>query len=57
GLWRRNRTAFRIQIEKVHGVISSKSGLSALEEKHLAKRARHSQEDDCYMFKRCLTRS
>ncbi|KAK1784224.1 hypothetical protein P4O66_003951, partial [Electrophorus voltai] len=31
-----------------HGVISSKSGLSALEEKHLAKRARHSQEDDCY---------
>ncbi|KAK1784315.1 hypothetical protein P4O66_019114 [Electrophorus voltai] len=45
---RRNRTAFRIQIEKVHGVICSESGLSALEEKHLAKRARHSQEDDCY---------
>ncbi|KAK1784462.1 hypothetical protein P4O66_008815, partial [Electrophorus voltai] len=32
----------------VHGVICSESGLSALEEKHLAKRARHSQEDDCY---------
>ncbi|XP_035385656.1 uncharacterized protein LOC118241976 [Electrophorus electricus] len=45
---RQNRTAFRIQVEKVHGVICSKSGLSALEEKHLAKRARHSQEDDCY---------
>ncbi|XP_035378444.1 nuclear valosin-containing protein-like [Electrophorus electricus] len=45
---RRNRTAFRIQVEKVHGVICSESGLSALEEKHLAKRARHSQEDDCY---------
>uniref|UniRef100_A0A4W4EGB2 AAA+ ATPase domain-containing protein n=1 Tax=Electrophorus electricus TaxID=8005 RepID=A0A4W4EGB2_ELEEL len=44
---RRNRTAFRIQVEKVHGVICSESGLSALEEKHLAKRARHSQEDDC----------
>ncbi|KAK1784122.1 hypothetical protein P4O66_021160, partial [Electrophorus voltai] len=43
---RQNRTAFRIQVEKVHGVICSKSGLSALEEKHLAKRARHSQEDD-----------
>ncbi|KAK1792728.1 hypothetical protein P4O66_012649 [Electrophorus voltai] len=43
---RRNRTAFRIQVEKVHGVICSESGLSALEEKHLAKRARHSQEDD-----------
>ncbi|KAK1801991.1 hypothetical protein P4O66_022222, partial [Electrophorus voltai] len=42
----RNRTAFRIQVEKVHGVICSESGLSALEEKHLAKRARHSQEDD-----------
>uniref|UniRef100_A0AAY5EAG1 AAA+ ATPase domain-containing protein n=1 Tax=Electrophorus electricus TaxID=8005 RepID=A0AAY5EAG1_ELEEL len=35
---RRNRTAFRIQVEKVHGVICSESGLSALEEKHLAKR-------------------
>ncbi|KAL7841807.1 hypothetical protein SRHO_G00254980 [Serrasalmus rhombeus] len=43
---RRNRTAFRIQVEKVHGVICSESGLSPLEDKHLAKRARRSQDDD-----------
>ncbi|XP_036439248.1 nuclear valosin-containing protein-like isoform X2 [Colossoma macropomum] len=43
---RRNRTAFRIQVEKVHGVICSESGLSTLEDKHLAKRARRSQDDD-----------
>ncbi|XP_066507015.1 nuclear valosin-containing protein-like [Hoplias malabaricus] len=42
---RRNRTAFRIQVEKVHNVLCSESGLS-LEDKHLAKRARRSQEDD-----------
>ncbi|XP_053087023.1 nuclear valosin-containing protein-like isoform X1 [Pangasianodon hypophthalmus] len=43
---RRNKTAFRIQVEKVHRVICNESGLSALEEKHLAKRARRSKEDD-----------
>ncbi|XP_076866743.1 nuclear valosin-containing protein-like isoform X2 [Brachyhypopomus gauderio] len=43
---RRNRTAFRIQVEKVYGALCSESGVSALEEKHLAKRARRSQEDD-----------
>uniref|UniRef100_A0A8C1V6S8 Nuclear VCP like n=1 Tax=Cyprinus carpio TaxID=7962 RepID=A0A8C1V6S8_CYPCA len=37
---RRNRTAFRIQVEKVHAVICSESDISALENKHLAKRAR-----------------
>uniref|UniRef100_A0A9J8D205 Nuclear VCP like n=2 Tax=Cyprinus carpio TaxID=7962 RepID=A0A9J8D205_CYPCA len=42
---RRNRTAFRIQVEKVHAVICSESDISALENKHLAKRARRSQED------------
>ncbi|XP_026135070.1 nuclear valosin-containing protein-like [Carassius auratus] len=42
---RRNRTAFRIQVEKVHAVICSESDVSALEDKHLAKRARHNQED------------
>uniref|UniRef100_A0A8C2EP98 Nuclear VCP like n=1 Tax=Cyprinus carpio TaxID=7962 RepID=A0A8C2EP98_CYPCA len=35
---RRNRTAFRIQVEKVHAVICSESDISALENKHLAKR-------------------
>ncbi|KAF5898761.1 nuclear valosin-containing protein-like isoform X1, partial [Clarias magur] len=43
---RRNKTAFRIQVEKVHTVLCNESGLSALEEKHLAKRARRSKEDD-----------
>ncbi|MCI4394939.1 hypothetical protein PGIGA_G00174680 [Pangasianodon gigas] len=43
---RRNKTAFRIQVEKVHRVICNESGLSALEDKHLAKRARRSKEDD-----------
>ncbi|XP_060772841.1 nuclear valosin-containing protein-like isoform X2 [Neoarius graeffei] len=43
---RRNKTAFRIQVEKVHMVICKESGLSALEDKHLAKRARRSKEDD-----------
>ncbi|XP_030627049.1 nuclear valosin-containing protein-like [Chanos chanos] len=43
---RRNRTAFRIQVEKVHSVICSESGLSSFEDKHLAKRARHAQEED-----------
>uniref|UniRef100_A0AAY4EZQ1 AAA+ ATPase domain-containing protein n=1 Tax=Denticeps clupeoides TaxID=299321 RepID=A0AAY4EZQ1_9TELE len=39
---RRNRTAFRIQVEKVYNVINKESvGVSALEDKHLAKRARH----------------
>uniref|UniRef100_A0A8C1Z110 Nuclear VCP like n=1 Tax=Cyprinus carpio TaxID=7962 RepID=A0A8C1Z110_CYPCA len=40
---RRNRTAFRIQVEKVHAVICSESDISALENKHLAKRARRNR--------------
>ncbi|KAJ8248497.1 hypothetical protein GJAV_G00242660 [Gymnothorax javanicus] len=43
---RRNKTAFRIQVEKVHGVICSEAGVTDLESKHLSKRARHSQEAD-----------
>ncbi|XP_067277904.1 nuclear valosin-containing protein-like isoform X2 [Pseudorasbora parva] len=42
---RRNRTAFRIQVEKVHALICSESDISALEDNHLAKRARRSRED------------
>ncbi|XP_052006680.1 nuclear valosin-containing protein-like isoform X3 [Xyrauchen texanus] len=42
---RRNRTAFRIQVEKVHAAICSESEITTLENKHLAKRARHSQVD------------
>ncbi|XP_051945638.1 nuclear valosin-containing protein-like [Xyrauchen texanus] len=42
---RRNRTAFRIQVEKVHAAICSKSEITALENKHSAKRARLRQED------------
>lgn len=42
---RRNKTAFRIQVEKIHGVICDESGLNDLENKHLAKRARHSEKD------------
>ncbi|KAK3523319.1 hypothetical protein QTP86_029507 [Hemibagrus guttatus] len=43
---RKNKTAFRIQVEKVHKVICDESGFSALEDKHLAKRARRSKEDE-----------
>ncbi|XP_065105804.1 nuclear valosin-containing protein-like isoform X2 [Paramisgurnus dabryanus] len=42
---RRNRTAFRIQVEKVHAALCSKSDIAVLESKHLTKRARLSQED------------
>ncbi|XP_062864853.1 nuclear valosin-containing protein-like isoform X3 [Trichomycterus rosablanca] len=42
---RRNKTAFRIQVEKVYDVIHTESGLSPPEEEHSAKRARRSQED------------
>lgn len=42
---RRNRTAFRIQVEKVHAALCSKSDIAVLESKHLVKRARLSQED------------
>ncbi|KAM9803740.1 nuclear valosin-containing protein-like [Neosynchiropus ocellatus] len=38
---RRNKTAFRIQVEKVYQVIMQDSGLDELESKHLAKRAKH----------------
>ncbi|XP_042358736.1 nuclear valosin-containing protein-like isoform X3 [Plectropomus leopardus] len=42
---RRNKTAFRIQVEKVYEVIMKESGLNHLESKHLAKRAKHSHND------------
>ncbi|XP_056616749.1 nuclear valosin-containing protein-like [Triplophysa dalaica] len=42
---RRNRTAFRIQVEKVHAAISSKCDISVLENKHLVKRARLDGDD------------
>ncbi|XP_063048322.1 nuclear valosin-containing protein-like isoform X2 [Engraulis encrasicolus] len=37
---RRNRTAFRIQVEKIYDVIIKESDDTSLEDKHLAKRAR-----------------
>ncbi|XP_030011659.1 nuclear valosin-containing protein-like isoform X1 [Sphaeramia orbicularis] len=42
---RRNKTAFRIQVEKVYQVIMKDNGLDDLESKHLAKRAKHSHND------------
>ncbi|XP_032408520.1 nuclear valosin-containing protein-like isoform X1 [Xiphophorus hellerii] len=39
---RRNRTAFRIQVEKVYDAVKEDSDLNDLESKHLAKRARSS---------------
>ncbi|XP_062256914.1 nuclear valosin-containing protein-like isoform X2 [Platichthys flesus] len=43
---RRNKTAFRIQVEKVYEAIMKESGLNYLESKHLAKRAKHSHKDN-----------
>ncbi|XP_022624790.1 nuclear valosin-containing protein-like isoform X3 [Seriola dumerili] len=43
---RRNKTAFRIQVEKVYVAIMKESGLDHLESKHLAKRAKHSHNDN-----------
>ncbi|XP_023118596.1 nuclear valosin-containing protein-like isoform X1 [Amphiprion ocellaris] len=42
---RRNKTAFRIQVEKVYEAVMKESGLNDLETKHLAKRAKHSHND------------
>lgn len=42
---RRNKTAFRIQVEKVYDAILKETGLNDLESKHLAKRAKHSHND------------
>ncbi|XP_018548985.1 nuclear valosin-containing protein-like isoform X3 [Lates calcarifer] len=42
---RRNKTAFRIQVEKVYDAIMKDPGLNLLESKHLAKRAKHSHND------------
>ncbi|XP_008279730.1 nuclear valosin-containing protein-like isoform X1 [Stegastes partitus] len=42
---RRNKTAFRIQVEKVYEAVTKESGLNDLETKHLAKRAKHSHND------------
>ncbi|XP_074531519.1 nuclear valosin-containing protein-like isoform X3 [Halichoeres trimaculatus] len=43
---RRNKTAFRIQVEKVYEAIMKESGLGDLESKHLAKKAKHSHNND-----------
>ncbi|XP_061043316.1 nuclear valosin-containing protein-like isoform X2 [Eubalaena glacialis] len=48
---RRKRNAFRIQVEKVFSIISSEKELKdlpELEDGHLAKRARHGEEDNEY---------
>ncbi|XP_060156868.1 nuclear valosin-containing protein-like isoform X2 [Globicephala melas] len=48
---RRKRNAFRIQVEKVFSIISSEKELKdlpELEDEHLAKRARHGEEDNEY---------
>ncbi|KAM9706444.1 nuclear valosin-containing protein-like isoform 1-T1 [Dama dama] len=48
---RRKRNAFRIQVEKVFSIISSEKehkDLADLEDEHLAKRARHGEEDNEY---------
>ncbi|XP_041921938.1 nuclear valosin-containing protein-like [Alosa sapidissima] len=42
---RRNRTAFRIQVEKTYDVINKDADITTLEDKHLAKRARRQEED------------
>ncbi|XP_035771466.1 nuclear valosin-containing protein-like [Neolamprologus brichardi] len=42
---RRNKTAFRIQVEKVYEAVMKDSGLNELESKHLAKRAKHGHRD------------
>ncbi|XP_039994823.1 nuclear valosin-containing protein-like [Xiphias gladius] len=43
---RRNKTAFRIQVEKVYEAIVKESGLNHLENKNFAKRAKHSHNED-----------
>lgn len=42
---RRNKTAFRIQVEKAYAAIMDESGLNDLENKHLEKRFKHSHKD------------
>ncbi|XP_062286184.1 nuclear valosin-containing protein-like isoform X1 [Scomber scombrus] len=42
---RRNKTAFRIQVDKVYQAIMNESGLNDLESKHLAKKAKHNHTD------------
>ncbi|XP_012588160.1 PREDICTED: nuclear valosin-containing protein-like [Condylura cristata] len=49
---RRKRNAFRIQVEKVFNIISNEKeikDITELEDEHLAKRARQSEEDNEYM--------
>ncbi|XP_029305231.1 nuclear valosin-containing protein-like isoform X2 [Cottoperca gobio] len=41
---RRNKTAFRIQVERVYEAIMKESGLNDLESKHLAKKAKHGHD-------------
>ncbi|KAM6915867.1 nuclear valosin-containing protein-like [Xenentodon cancila] len=42
---RRNKTAFRIQVEKVYDAVKKDSGLNDLESRHLAKKARSNHND------------
>ncbi|XP_034408643.1 nuclear valosin-containing protein-like isoform X3 [Cyclopterus lumpus] len=42
---RRNKNAFRIQVEKVYDAVMKDSGLNDQESQHLAKRAKHSHND------------
>uniref|UniRef100_A0A8D3CRC1 Nuclear VCP like n=1 Tax=Scophthalmus maximus TaxID=52904 RepID=A0A8D3CRC1_SCOMX len=43
---RRNKIAFRIQVEKVYDAVMKESRINYLESKHLAKRAKHSHDDN-----------
>ncbi|KAF3842421.1 hypothetical protein F7725_024372 [Dissostichus mawsoni] len=38
---RRNKIAFRLQVEKVYDILMKDSGINDLENKHMAKRAKH----------------
>ncbi|KAF7645011.1 hypothetical protein LDENG_00211690, partial [Lucifuga dentata] len=43
---RRNKTAFRIQVEKVYAAVVKDSALNDAEMKHLAKKAKHGHHDN-----------
>ncbi|XP_034080749.1 nuclear valosin-containing protein-like isoform X2 [Gymnodraco acuticeps] len=41
---RRNKIAFRLQVEKVYDILMKDSGINDLENKHMAKRAKHANK-------------
>ncbi|XP_010792441.1 nuclear valosin-containing protein-like isoform X2 [Notothenia coriiceps] len=41
---RRNRIAFRLQVEKVYDILMKDSGIDDLENKHMVKRAKHANK-------------